>query len=941
MQTFTPGQRYFNAADLQLGLGRVLEENHRMVRIAFNAVEETRVFAKDNAPLTRLILSPGDALQHREGWSMKITAVETRGALLHYTGVTASGDTRQVAESELADEIRIDQPLDRLLNGQIDGVKMHRLRALARDHRLRLLHSDLYGLIGCRTALLPHQLYIAHAVCQRLAPRVLLADEVGLGKTIEAGLIVHRQLLRGVAERVLVVVPETLIHQWMVEMLRKFNLHFSVLDGEKIEQIEASGGMDNPFEASQLTLLPLEWLTASPERVQALTEAGWDLLVVDEAHHLYWSPEAPSAAYQVVEQLATAIDSVLLLTATPEQLGQHSHFARLRLLDPHRYSDFERFKQEESDFQPIAAVVARLADATELKARELADMAATLAHMHASESWQAFHAAPNDAAHRSALIDALLDRHGTGRVLFRNTRHSIENFPVRELHAEPLSWSPMYRECDVLYPEQALPVDADVDWCAHDPRVAWLLEFIQAKRDAKVLLIAHHATTVLQLAEHLKRAHGISAAVFHEGMDLIARDQAAARFADLQQGTQLLLCSEIGSEGRNFQFAHHLVCFDLPDNPDLLEQRIGRLDRIGQSRTIHIHVPYFEHSVQAHWFAWYHHGMHLFERTNPAAFSVYQRLLDDFLKAAAAGDSAAVIAETQAQSAALLAAMHSGRDRLLEYNSCRQPQADHLCQRAHEAEHVDALMRFMHLAFDVYGVHHEEHRARSEILRPTEQMVGHFPHLFEEGMTVTWHRDVALANENMHYLSWEHPMVAEVMDMILSQEIGNSACVALKGSGLEAGQLFLEAVYRVESGGRWRQQSAVYLNEGVVTLVLDESGQPLSDTAAARLLSNKPNAVPVDIAVQVLRARLSVIKDLMQGAEALAESRCAEIRAQALESARTEAAREQARLKELSEVNPNIRADEIQAQQAHHDALIDSVQRTGLQLDAVRLLVTL
>ena len=90
----------------------------------------------------------------------------------------------------------------------------------------------------------------------------------------------------------------------------------------------------------------------------------------------------------------------------------------------------------------------------------------------------------------------------------------------------------------------------------------------------------------------MKQKHGIRATLFHEGMSLIERDRAAAWFADPEEGAQVLICSEIGSEGRNFQFAHHLVLFDLPSNPDLLEQRIGRLDRIGQNAVIKIHVPY-------------------------------------------------------------------------------------------------------------------------------------------------------------------------------------------------------------------------------------------------------------------------------------------------------------------------------------------------------------
>ena len=100
------------------------------------------------------------------------------------------------------------------------------------------------------------------------------------------------------------------------------------------------------------------------------------------------------------------------------------------------------------------------------------------------------------------------------------------------------------------------------------------------------------AQTAIDLEKYLHLNVGVRSAAFYEGLSIVERDRAAAYFADSQAGAQSLICSEIGSEGRNFQFAHHLILFDLPVHPDLLEQRIGRLDRIGQRHNIQIHVPY-------------------------------------------------------------------------------------------------------------------------------------------------------------------------------------------------------------------------------------------------------------------------------------------------------------------------------------------------------------
>lgn len=146
----------------------------------------------------------------------------------------------------------------------------------------------------------------------------LLADEVGLGKTIEAGMIIHQQVLSGRAERILIVVPETLQHQWLVEMMRRFNLHFSIFDEERC--IEAFAESDNPFDTQQYVLCSLDFLRKSRKRYEQALEGEWDLLVVDEAHHLEWSQDKPSREYQVVEGLSENTSGVLLLTATLNSL---------------------------------------------------------------------------------------------------------------------------------------------------------------------------------------------------------------------------------------------------------------------------------------------------------------------------------------------------------------------------------------------------------------------------------------------------------------------------------------------------------------------------------------------------------------------------------------------------------------------------------------------
>ncbi|MEK7771344.1 MAG: SNF2-related protein, partial [Pseudomonadota bacterium] len=343
--------------DLQLGLGIVQRVENRVISIAFRAVGETRSYAKHSAPLTRVIFKTGDIISSHDGVSLKVTCVNERDGLIVYSGVSGNGDWIELAEKQLAHHLQLNRPTERLFNGQFDQDKWFRIRyrtLLARNH---LAKAPLYGLTGTRTSLIPHQLYIAHEVARRYAPRVLLADEVGLGKTIEAGLILHQQLLTERVKRALIVVPETLIHQWLVEMLRRFNLKFSIFDEARCQSEKESDELENPFHSEQLILCSLNFLCQNPERFEAALKGDWDLLIVDEAHHLHWSEQTASPEYIIIEQLAACTKGVLLLTATPEQLGKASHFARLRLLDPNRFNSFESFLAEEQSYEPIAKAI--------------------------------------------------------------------------------------------------------------------------------------------------------------------------------------------------------------------------------------------------------------------------------------------------------------------------------------------------------------------------------------------------------------------------------------------------------------------------------------------------------------------------------------------------------------------------------------------------------
>ncbi len=210
------GQRCVSEREPELGLGVVARVDVAAKRIAvdFPATAEKRLYALGTAVLKRVQFRAGETITTRDGVALVIELVEEESGVLVYV---AGG--RRVREDAISDVTSVSSPAERLLAGQVDPGEVFDLRYRALQARARFRQSDVRGFLGGRVDLIPHQFYILHEVAARQIPRVLLADEVGLGKTIEACLIVQRLLAVGRARRVLVLVPDSLTHQWFVERL--------------------------------------------------------------------------------------------------------------------------------------------------------------------------------------------------------------------------------------------------------------------------------------------------------------------------------------------------------------------------------------------------------------------------------------------------------------------------------------------------------------------------------------------------------------------------------------------------------------------------------------------------------------------------------------------------------------------------------------------------
>ncbi len=576
-----PGDRLSHRYNPDLGPGRVVEASGRRLWVEFPDSEQILVFGADSDALAPLELAAGSRAR------VEATGEEVIVEEVAESGLVRLKGGRELPLFELWPLPAASSPIELLARGEIgawedfvnrlDGLRLRRLRQAA----------GLGSFLGGRIRLFPHQLYVAERACRRLLPtspppagegerqpeeqpvRWLLADEVGLGKTVEACLIMNRLIHTGRAERTLVVAPDALTVQWLGELWRKHHQIFVLLDDQRLKDVEREyGGGFNPFEVYRRAIVGLDELISRRRLSEQAVEAGIDLLVVDEAHHLKRPPGHPgNPAYRALEPIAALGRSVLLLTATPLEDDAHGFFRLLQLLRPEELPEdsFEERLRRRLPLPPCASATRRV-DVGGLPPR--VPVPVELAAPADAEGW----------ALLERLVQLEWERPASG--LAAPWRKADRVF--RAL-ASPATLLPLIAESDrqtAVLAEQAR--DAD-------PRLAWLVEAAARwhQQAEKTLVFVAHRESLDLLKAAIERGGRQRAGIFHEELSVKRRDLEAAGFR-LADGPSLLISTECGGEGRNFEFCHRLVLFDLPWNPAVIEQRIGRLDRIGRDRPTEI-----------------------------------------------------------------------------------------------------------------------------------------------------------------------------------------------------------------------------------------------------------------------------------------------------------------------------------------------------------------
>ena len=903
-----PGQRWVSDAEPELGLGVVMSAGSGRVSILFPAVDDRREYALDSAPVRRVAFEVGDALKTHDGQRGSVEEVKEEGGFLHYQ---LKGEW--VPEAALADTISFSNPLDRLMGRQFDEPHLFHVRNEVLNWQSKIRKSPNRGFTGGRIDLIEHQLYLAQEVTSRLQPRVLLADEVGLGKTIEACLILHRLHLTGRAERALIILPESLMHQWFIELLRRFNLLASLFDEERCQAIEGADPESNPFLDSQIVCVSLDYLTGSHQRYAQVLDTDWDLLIVDEAHHLEWTPEEASTAYQMVESLAGKIPSVLLLTATPQQLGPEGHFARLRLLDPARYNDLEEFVKESDHYQTLAGLVDRIDGKDDLSPSDWEMIKKSAPHHH--DQYAEKNKLSSDQ--RKQLSETILDSFGPGRVMFRNTRQALKGFPQRQ---------PVHHPMDPATDENLI----------FDQKIKWLVDWLTSHEKEKVLLICQTRELVEEIYEAVQEHINVNLSQFHEGLNLIQRDRQAAYFAD-PKGARVLLCSEIGSEGRNFQFAHHLILWDIPENPELVEQRIGRLDRIGQTDTIHIHLPYIKESSEEVWVQFYDQGLGIFNHPVPTALilahqfgEALQNLSDQFDGTALQSLISEVVAARKDHGEKL----ENGYLRLLALNSHKPGRSEELIHQIQATDTDSSFEEFVINLMEYVDLRVEDLGDRRYLFKPEYGHIDSLPGLDPEGMMATFDRMDALNRDDIHFFTPDHPLLRSSLDSLLGSEKGNATLSVYQGAVTPG--IFLQVTFLVECIAPRTLHIDRYLPITPIPLWLDHKGEVItSPNFREAKVNNSPDTDQILGNSGIKR----IIKRMVKSAEAhmfkVVEDKVHESSI-ALEK---ELQSEISRLQNLARLNPSVDKQEIKNLQTHQTEFEEALAETRFRLDSLHLVV--
>jgi ATP-dependent helicase HepA len=301
-----------------------------------------------------------------------------------------------------------------------------------------------------------------------------------------------------------------------------------------------------------------------------------------------------------------------------------------------------------------------------------------------------------------------------------------------------------------------------------------------------------------------------------------------------------------------------------------------------------------------------------------------------------------IIEETREMFTAKLAERDAGRNRLLELNACRPARAQQVIEAVRELDEDPALPRYVERALDIFGVDSQEIGNGLLYLQPSQHMLDGLPGLVkgEEGFSATYSRAQALARDDVQRLSWEHPLLREMMGRILDGTMGNTALALLRHPAIPSGRLMAELVFRTHCPAPKSLHLNRFLPPTAVRVLLDESGANLTSKISFTGLGKNLQKVNKSLARDLIKSRHDQLRELLTQGEGEAERELPSIVEAAETRMRAQLDAELARLTALAEHNPAVRSEELEALKQERQALSNAIENTRLRLDSVRVIIT-
>jgi superfamily II DNA or RNA helicase len=869
-------------------VGVIHEVEGPRIRVRFDGETESKIFNARAGVVERVELG-GMVLRASTG-AIGLLHSQTTAAPPRWQ-VILDGKLVTVPEADLRPHV-VDDPHSRMVDGRLGTPLQFALAVTARRYELEHLTNDLVSLGEARVDIKPHQVSVVHRVISNYPHRFLLCDEVGLGKTIEAGMILKELRARGAAGRTLVIAPPNLVKQWQFELKSKFNEAFSVINSGTVKYLkETQGQAGNPFEFSDSVIVSSAWITGEKWSKLA-SEVPWDMVIVDEAHHARVRGSGRSRRetrlYRTVRTLAApdafSKRSALFLTATPMQLDSAELYSLVELLDPALFPTEEHFDIHRAEVPGLSRLVHDLSEhGFPLPDGEQGSTIERVAAWLDIDLETAIARLSAGAASVAEVCDELSAKHLLSEVLIRNRKKLVGGFMPRQAHRwevelsneERVALEAVERYVREGYAKAARTNDSAVGFLMvifqklmassiralrtslerrrlklegsaaapvldkktkaqlealeirldddefvgalldeiaasdgeeavelgklvalldqvptdskGDALVARLVELQGHDASAKVLLFTEFRETQEYLRERLE-AIGWDVQLFHGQLKPEAKDAAVDAFK-AAEGPSILLSTEAGGEGRNFQFCHLLVNYDLPWNPMRIEQRIGRVDRIGQEHTVQVFNFWVKGTIEERVLDVLERRINVFEDTVGGLDPILGDAERDLTRILQLGgeerERALAKFEEQIEKkiGAARAAEEKLRDFIMETKSYSKEMAALLADQVSPITPGDQELFVSRLLADVNTYLDRQEDGTWEVTFH-EPFLSDFPaHAKERKRMVALRPDVKPDSEHVEYLALGHPVIDDLLAQVTSPSYaGSAAAVELEGS---------------------------------------------------------------------------------------------------------------------------------------------------------------